>query len=265
MLFEVRADQRPRRGQVHRPVERHAPTGPARTSPRRIDDFKKLLTYTNNDRDTFDWTDAEKLVMDGKAGYQLMGDWEAADLDAKGFKDYGYAAFPGNGSDVPVAGRLVRAAQGRQERRRHEVLAEDGRQRRGPEGLQHQEGLHPGPYRRHRRPTTRRTSRPPWPTGRAATQVPSCAHGSACSQGWQGAVDSAMGKFSSDSDAAALQTALAAAAGAVRQEVSTPSTPSRRGDPRMPARPARSRSEEETRCATGSGTGARACCCSRRR
>ena len=36
--------------------------------------------------------------MDGKAGYQLMGDWEAADLDAKGFKDYSYSVFPGNGS-----------------------------------------------------------------------------------------------------------------------------------------------------------------------
>ena len=62
-----------------------------------IGDFQKLLTYTNKDtRDTYDWTDAEKLVMTSKAGYQLMGDWEAADLDAKGFKDYSYTVFPGN-------------------------------------------------------------------------------------------------------------------------------------------------------------------------
>jgi glucose/mannose transport system substrate-binding protein len=44
------------------------------------------------------------------------------------------------------------------------------------------------------------------------TPVPSCPHGSACSQGWQGAVGSAQGKFSSDGDVAALQKALAAAA-----------------------------------------------------
>ena len=62
-----------------------------------INDFKQLLTYTNTDRDALDWTDAEKLVMDGKAAYQLMGDWEAADLDAKKFTDYGYFTFPGNG------------------------------------------------------------------------------------------------------------------------------------------------------------------------
>ncbi len=36
--------------------------------------------------------------MDGKAGYQLMGDWEAADLDAKKFTDYSYSVFPGNGN-----------------------------------------------------------------------------------------------------------------------------------------------------------------------
>ena len=137
-----------------------------------ISDFKKLLTYTNNDRDTFDWTDAEKLVMDGKAGYQLMGDWEAADLDAKKFTDYALLGLPGQRRHLPVAGRLVRAAQGRQERRRHQVLAEDRRLADGPEGVQHQEGLDPGPYRRRRRPTTRPTSRPPWPTGRAVEAGP---------------------------------------------------------------------------------------------
>ena len=42
--------------------------------------------------------------------------------------------------------------------------------------------------------------------------MPSCPHGSACSQGWQGAVGSAQGKFSSDGDVASLQKALDAAA-----------------------------------------------------
>jgi glucose/mannose transport system substrate-binding protein len=44
------------------------------------------------------------------------------------------------------------------------------------------------------------------------TAVPSCPHGSACSQGFQGAVNSAQGKFSSDGDVQALQQALASAA-----------------------------------------------------
>ena len=51
-------------------------------------------------------------------------------------------------------------------------------------------------------------------------QVPSCAHGSACSQGWQGAVE--LGAWASSPATGRrprLQTALAAAASAVRQEV----------------------------------------------
>ena len=83
-----------------------------------ITDFKKLLTYTNKDRDTFDWTDAEKLVMDGKAGYQLMGDWEAADLDAKSFTGLQLLGRSRATPRLPVAGRLVRPAQGREEPRR---------------------------------------------------------------------------------------------------------------------------------------------------
>ncbi len=47
---------------------------------------------------------------------------------------------------------------------------------------------------------------------KSAKQVPSCAHGSACSQGWQGAANSALGAFSTNSDVAALQKALVAAA-----------------------------------------------------
>ena len=43
-------------------------------------------------------------------------------------------------------------------------------------------------------------------------QVPSCAHGSGCSQGFLGAANSALGAFSTKQDVAALQTAMAAAA-----------------------------------------------------
>ena len=198
--------------QVHRAVERLDRLGRRRRhqGDRRLQEAAHATPTRTATRST--GPTREKLVMDGKAGYQLMGDWEAADLDAKGFKDYSYSAVPRQRQRLPVAGRLVRAAQGREEPRRHEVLAEDRRQRRGPEGLQHQEGLDPGPHRRRRRPTTRPTSRPPSRTGRADTRCRRCAHGSACSQGWQGAVNSAMGKFSTDGDADRAQTALVAAA-----------------------------------------------------
>jgi glucose/mannose transport system substrate-binding protein len=47
---------------------------------------------------------------------------------------------------------------------------------------------------------------------KSAKQVPSCAHGSACSQGWQEAANAAIAAFSTHRDPAGLQRAMAAAA-----------------------------------------------------
>src|SRR6185295_19098840 len=37
--------------------------------------YKRLLTYTNEDRDSLSWDQAVKLVIDGKAAMNIMGDW----------------------------------------------------------------------------------------------------------------------------------------------------------------------------------------------
>nr|WP_203694843.1 extracellular solute-binding protein [Catellatospora coxensis] len=176
-----------------------------------INDYKKLLTYTNKDRDTFDWTDAEKLLMDGKAAYQLMGDWEAADLDAKGFKDYGWSVFPGNGNvfqwlaDSFVLPKNVKNAEGTK------CWLKTVGSATGQAAFNQKKGSIPArtDVGTDGFPAYQQAAMGDWKT---ATQVPSCPHGSACAQGWQGAVGSAQGKFSADGDVAALQTALAAAA-----------------------------------------------------
>jgi len=176
-----------------------------------ITDYKRLLTYTNANRDTYDWTDAEKLVMDGKAGYQLMGDWEAADLDAKGFKDYSFSPFPGNTgvyqwlADSFVLPKGARNPEGTKCWLKTVGSAE------GQKAFNTKKGSIPArtdavaaDY-----PAYQQAAIADW---KSNSQVPSCPHGSACSQGWQGAVASAQGKFSSDGNISALQTALAAAA-----------------------------------------------------
>jgi|tagenome__1003787_1003787.scaffolds.fasta_scaffold20744724_1 glucose/mannose transport system substrate-binding protein len=176
-----------------------------------INDYKKLLSYTNKDRDTFDWTDAERLLIDGKAGFQLMGDWEAADLDAKNFKDYGYAAFPGNGTAYQwLADSFVLPKNGKNVDGTKCWLKTVG-SAAGQKAFNTKKGSIPArtdaaaaDY-----PAYQQTAIAEWKTD---TAVPSCPHGSACSQGWQGAVGSAQGKFSSDGDVAALQKALVEAA-----------------------------------------------------
>ncbi|GLY08147.1 sugar ABC transporter substrate-binding protein [Actinoplanes sp. NBRC 101535] len=176
-----------------------------------INDFKRLLTYTNTDRDALDWTDAEKLVMDGKAAYQLMGDWEAADLDAKGFKDYGWFTFPGNGTTFQWLADSFVLPQGAKNPDGTKCWLKTVGSAEGQKAFNTTKGsipartdAVPGDY-----PEYQQAAMADW---KSATQVPSCAHGSACSQGWQGAANSALGAFSTGQDVAGLQTALAAAA-----------------------------------------------------
>jgi glucose/mannose transport system substrate-binding protein len=176
-----------------------------------IDDFKRLLTYTNTDRDALDWTDAEKLIMEGKAAYQLMGDWEQADLEAKGFKDYGYFTFPGNGTTFQWLADSFVLPKGAKNVDGTKCWLKTVGSAEGQKAFNTVKGSIPA--RTDAVPTDypeyHQAAMADW---KSATQVPSCAHGAACSQGWQGAANSAMGAFSSNQDAAALQKALAAAA-----------------------------------------------------
>jgi glucose/mannose transport system substrate-binding protein len=60
--------------------------------------FKEVLDYTNSDFASLTWQDAAKLVADGKAVYNVMGDWAAGyfiELKKKPNVDYGWAAVPG--------------------------------------------------------------------------------------------------------------------------------------------------------------------------
>lgn len=176
-----------------------------------IEDFKRLLTYTNTDRDALDWTDAEKLVMDGKAGFQLMGDWEAADMDAKNFADYGWFTFPGNGNAYQWLADSFVLPKGAKNPEGTKCWLKTVGSAEGQKAFNTKKGsiparidASPADY-----PKYQQAAMAEWKTD---TQVPSCAHGAGCSQGWQGAANSALGAFSTKQDTAGLQKALAAAA-----------------------------------------------------
>jgi glucose/mannose transport system substrate-binding protein len=61
--------------------------------------YKELLTYTNSDSASLTWQDASKLVADGKAAFNIMGDWAdgyfRVDLKKKPATGYAWAAVPG--------------------------------------------------------------------------------------------------------------------------------------------------------------------------
>ena len=63
-----------------------------------LEDFQKLMSYTNTDRDGLDWPEATQLVMDGDAAFNVMGDWAVAafeEADKTAGTDFIYFPVPG--------------------------------------------------------------------------------------------------------------------------------------------------------------------------
>ncbi len=63
------------------------------------DTYGKVLACGNEDMNAISWQDASKMVIDGKAAFNVMGDWAAgyfiADLKLTPETDFGWAASPG--------------------------------------------------------------------------------------------------------------------------------------------------------------------------
>ncbi|MFE5336681.1 ABC transporter substrate-binding protein [Isoptericola sp. NPDC056573] len=65
-----------------------------------LEDFETLMGYTNTDRDGLDWPESQQLVIDGKAGFTVMGDWaEASYVEQKQELGTDYSAYAVPGTD----------------------------------------------------------------------------------------------------------------------------------------------------------------------
>jgi len=60
-----------------------------------LNNFKKMLGYINSDHAALTWDQANDMLIAGKAGMTIMGDWVDADYKAKAFTDYGWTTSPG--------------------------------------------------------------------------------------------------------------------------------------------------------------------------
>ena len=63
--------------------------------------FKTVLGYVNPDHSALTWDQANDLVISGKAGMTIMGDWVDGYNASKNFADYGWALAPGNNDIYP--------------------------------------------------------------------------------------------------------------------------------------------------------------------
>lgn len=178
---------------------------------RALDDYARIMAFTNTDRNSLDWPEAERLLVDGKAGYLLMGDWVAADLQARGFSGHDTFAFPGNGKVFQWLADSFALTSGAANPDGARCWLGTVASAEGQQAFNLRKGSVPA---RTDAPTTgfsdyQLEAAEAW---RSGTPVPSCAHGSACSQPWQNAANSAVAAFSTSGDTVVLQAALTAAA-----------------------------------------------------
>lgn len=63
------------------------------------ENYAQLLDYANTASDGDDWPPATDMVIDGKAAYNVMGDWAVAQFASKDVAEDAYSYFPVPGTD----------------------------------------------------------------------------------------------------------------------------------------------------------------------
>src|SRR3954470_11418341 len=137
--------------------------------------------------------------MDGKAAFQLMGDWEAADLDAKKFTDYAWFTFPGNGTTFQWLADSFVLPKGAKNADGAKCWLKTVGSAEGQKAFNTKKGSIPA------RSDADPADYPKYQQGAMAdwkkdTIVPSCAHGAACTAGQNNDILSALSQFSGSPD-----------------------------------------------------------------
>jgi glucose/mannose transport system substrate-binding protein len=179
-----------------------------------LNDYKTLLTYANTAADGDDWPGATDAVIDGKAAYNVMGDWAVAEFASKGQKDgtdYSYWAVPGQDGVYDFLADSFTLPKGAP----NAEGAKDWLRLIGSAQGQHDFNLAKGsiPARTDIKPD----DFPPyqqWAMGEFQKDkiVSSIAHGAAVNLGWGTGISQAVSQFYGSKDVAALQAALVTAA-----------------------------------------------------
>ncbi|WP_022883436.1 ABC transporter substrate-binding protein [Glaciibacter superstes] len=178
-----------------------------------VDHYSQLLGFVNSDYTGLDWDAATQILIDGNAGYNVMGDWaEAAFVQAGLTYDTDYTTWPVPGTEgvfdfladsftLPVGAP-------------HEAAAKDWlttiSSAEGQKAFNLAKGSIPA------RTDTDASEYPAYQQTAISsfandTVVSSLAHGAAAPIAWSADISSAVGKFGSDKDSDSLIKALVAA------------------------------------------------------
>lgn len=190
-----------------------------KTAIARFDDL--LKNYTNSDAASLTWQDAGKLVIDGKAAFNIMGDWQdgyfsgttkGGNLAKKPGVDYKWTAVPGTGGVYDWLSDSFTLPKGAP----HPAAAKQWLAFLGSEKAQ--DTFNPVKGSIPARQDAKRSLYGPYlkwalTQWKSDTLVGSLTHGVVASNAWNSAVDTALGVFVQTHDASTFQKALVAAHG----------------------------------------------------
>ena len=181
-----------------------------------LNTLKTVFGYVNSDHSALSWDQANQLVIDGKAGMTIMGDWANGDYVAKKFTDYGWAPAPGNdGIYQALADSFPLPAKAKNSDAVKKLLAFMASQT-GQDIFNPYKGSIPArtdagqavsgvlAYNDYQK-----SAMTDW---KSDTVVPSMEHGAAASPAWKSAIETALTAFETSGDVSAATAALVAAA-----------------------------------------------------
>jgi glucose/mannose transport system substrate-binding protein len=182
-----------------------------------IEVFGKLLTYTNSDAASLSWQDAAKLVIDGDAAFNIMGDWAEgyfrSDLALKENVGYGWSPTPGSVGTFQFLSDAFTLPNGAKNRDAAISWLKVSGSKAGQDAFNIKKGSIPARNDADRSiyPIYLQSAMDDWGSNNLAGSL---THGVTASNAWKAEIDTAMALYVSDKDVAKFQKALATAAAA---------------------------------------------------
>lgn len=178
-----------------------------------LENFAKVLSYTNSDASALSWQDAAQLVVNGDAAFNVMGDWAEGYFREIGFEPnsgYGWSPVPGTNGNFQFLSDSFVLPVGAPHREAAIAWLTVAGSRDGQDAFNPVKGSIParsdgdralyGEYLL--------SAMDDWSNN---TVVGSLTHGVVANDSWKSEIDTALGLFLVDKDAATFQTALATA------------------------------------------------------
>ncbi|MBP1702695.1 MAG: putative transporter substrate binding protein [Chloroflexi bacterium] len=178
-----------------------------------LENYAKALGYTNTDAGSLSWQDASQLVVDGKAAYNVMGDWAQGffqELGKQPNTDYGWAPVPGTSGTFQFLSDSFVLAVGAPHRDEAIAWLKVAGSKEGQDAFNPVKGSIPA------RSDADKTlynvylqsAMDDWASN---TVVGSLAHGVVANDSWKSEIDTALGLFLADKNIDTFQAALVAA------------------------------------------------------